>query len=568
MPRPCHPHRIVLLAALTLGCAANPDGARGGGRVALLSPVGESVVGGVLDIVVGVESFGPVERIELTLDDGLLATWDADVVEELHVTVDTAELVDGPHVLHVQGTWLDGGRDEALAAVMVDNGGPSVVVDEPLEDQPVYYEDGPFGLVVAVADASRVRSIRLRVEGQLIAEIEPVVRNRYSVVVDPLDYLPADSTTTRLRLSAQAEDSAGHFTVSERTVDVVSRVQWTFDTLGAIWEAPEALPGGAVATVTSEAVLHVLNADGTERCHVRADGERGTASPTYAPAADAIVWGTTHRLRVTSASTCALLFTHPLGREFVAKPVVTSVGTILATAFDGTLVSFRPDGSEAFSEPLVGHVPGAAVLEVRAGLALGAGDIVYQAVKVGATGGALLAIHPDHTIEAVELTAAVNGEILIVNDAIYFGARDGSLYSYGTDLVRRWVAPLLDGADILVRPAFDGSAIITEDGEGRLHGRNPATGAAMWTYDALLDRSASGVGLVGRAGLVFGPGGDVAFGDALGMVHVLGSGGLVHWRAQVSGGGRGDGIVARPALGDARLFVASESQRITALALH
>jgi outer membrane protein assembly factor BamB len=325
---------------------------------------------------------------------------------------------------------------------------------------------------------------------------------------------------------------------------------------------------GGVAVVTSEGVLHVIEPDGSERCHARADGERGTSSPTYIPTTRAIVWGTTHRLRITSAETCAQVYVDALASEFVAKPLVTEAGRVHAVAFDGTLVSMAADGSARTTVALGDHVAGGSALEMRSGPVEGPGGDVFVAGKVGATGGALFAVRSGGSVDATDLTAAVEGDALVTDTGVYFGAADGGVYAYGLDLVRRWVVVASDGLSVLTRPAFDGDTIVIGDGEGRIHGRAPATGDVIWEYDALLDRSPTGVGLVGRAGVAMGPTGDVAFGDALGMLHVLSPGGALRFRSHVAGGGTGDGIVAAPALSSERIYVGAENQTLTAFALH
>lgn len=560
------PHVVFVFALVAaVGCAAQGESA--GRTVTLLSPTGDAFIVGSVEVVIAVESDDPLDRVELLVDDRVVWTWGEDAGPGLATSLDTTLYEDGAHELRVEAVWADGETHSDVRRVMFDNVSPALEITEPLEGRPVYHEDGSFAFVVALTGGSRIEAIRIRVDGLLVEEHRPVVRDRYVAAVDPLLYLAAGTGTTRVRLSAEAEDAAGRVTVVERMIDIRSRVLFRFDTLGRVWAAPEPLPDDAVAVVTSNGVLHVIDADGIERCNVRADGELGTSSPTYVPGADALVWGTTHRLRVTSAATCEQLWIHPLAGEFVAKPVVTDAGVIHATTFQGTTVAFRPDGSDAWSDSLAARVAGGAALEARAGLAVGPDGVVYQAVRVGATGGALFAIHPDRTVEVAELTAPVNGGVLVTDSAIYFGARDGSLYCYGHDLVRRWVVPLRDGTDILTRPAFDGTSIAVGDGDGTIHGRDPATGDPVWEYDALLDRSPSGVGLVGRAGLSNGPAGDMALGDALGMIHVLAPGGQPRWRAQVSGGGTADGVTAPPILTATRVYVGAENQSLTAFTL-
>ncbi|MBW2464796.1 MAG: PQQ-binding-like beta-propeller repeat protein [Deltaproteobacteria bacterium] len=405
-------------------------------------------------------------------------------------------------------------------------------------------------------------------DGLTVEEIDPITREQYVVTVDPLEHLAEGASVGRVVLTAEAEDESGHVTVAERTVEIASRRQWTFPTLGRVWQAPELLWDGAVAVVTADGVLHVVEADGTERCHARADGERGTSSPTYAPTANALVWGTTHHVRVTDAETCAEIYEDALLREFVSKPVVTEDGMAHATTFDGTLVSFRVDGTERRVIALNELVAGGSAMEMRSNIVEGPMGDLYVAAKVGSTGGALFAVRAgSDEVEVAELTSPVNGDALVTDTAIFFGGADGSVYGYELDLTRRWVASASDGLTVLTRPAFDGDVVIVGDGEGRVHGRDPDTGEIQWEYDAVLDRSPTGVGLIGRAGMASGPAGDIAFGDTLGLLHVLGPGGFLRFRAPVAGGGTGDGIVARPAVSSSQVFIGAENQTLTAFAL-
>jgi len=563
-----HTKHLTLVTLLLVGCAAPTSGEREmrTNLVSIVSPAGEALVGGVVDVVIDVVADRSSERVELWADDTLMiASWDGGI-GGVSADFDTAALDDGLHSLRVTVTWPDGTRSDDEHVIIVDNGGPTVRIDEPFER--VFHEDGAFSFAATVSDSSRIVALRLRVDGRTAIEASPITRNQYVVTVDPLEYLAEGASEGRVVLTAEAEDAGGNVSTVERTIEIVSRRQWTFATLGRVWEAPELLWDGAVAVVTSEGVLLIVEADGTERCHVRADGERGTSSPTYAPAANALVWGTTLRLRVTDADTCAQLYVDALTGEFVAKPVVTEAGMVHATTFDGTLVSFRPDGTGRSTASLSGLVAGGSAIEMRSSIVEGPGGDLFIGAKVGSTGGALFAIRAaTGAMEVADLTAPIDGDALVTDSGVFVGAADGSVYSYGLDLTRRWVVPASDGLSVLTHPVFDGDVVIVGDGEGRVHGRDPDTGDVVWEYDALLERSPTGVGLIGRAGLAIGPAGDVAFGDALGMIHVLGPGGYARFRAQVAGGGRGDGIVARPAVTSTLVFIGAENQTLTAFAL-
>ena len=557
---------LIVLTVAMVGWACSAGGSvdhLGDGSVLLLHPVGEASVSGVILVEVGVLS--GAEQVQLFVDDAGFQVWTRPSDTQLVTSLDTTTLLDGVHRIRVEASWGLRAPASAESTVVIDNGGPAIVIEEPHDH--VFHEDGPFAVVVRVADGTRVDSLTVRVDGRTVEHFQPVMRDRYVVTVDPVELLPAGADLGSVVVSAEADDEAGHVGSAERELEIRSRRAWSFDTLGAVWEAPEQLADGAVAVSTAEGVLHIVTAEGVERCHVRADGERGVGSPTYVPGSDAVVWGTTHHLRVTSAATCEHLFEHPLGGEFVAKPVVTAAGLIVATSFTGTMVSFRADGTEATQTDLAPLVAGGAAMEVKGGTAATPESGVYQAVKIGSTGGALFAVRPDGTVEVAELTAPVEGDLLTTDQLVVFGARDGSLYAYGHDLVRRWIASVNEGLPLLTRPVFDGSAIVMGDGEGRIQGRDPASGEVVWEYDALLERSPSGVGLVGRAGLTVAATGEVAFGDALGMVHVLTPGGAVRWRSQIAGGGSADGIVARPSMTAERMYVATESQRLVAYAM-
>ena len=552
---------LVLLA----GCAAATT-TPAPRAVSILSPGGEEPVRGVVDVVIGVSAAAHAVHLQLWVDGGVrVGEWREEMAPELSAALDTTRLVNGRHELLAIVELDDGEIESAHRRFFVDNAVPELAIEEPIDR--VFREDGVFAMVVHVSNAEHLTSLRIRVEGTTVEEIRPVVRNRNVVTLDPEDYLSGGVPFGRIVLGAEAEDERGLSTSVEKVIDIATRRAWTFPTLGRVWEAPELHSDGAVSVATSEGALHVVEPDGTERCHVRADGERGGSSPTFVPGTDAIVWGTTQHLRVTSAETCAQLYIDPLAREFVAKPAVTEAGVVAACTFDGTVVSFAPDGTSRQVHELSGLVTGGSALEVRSGLVVGPDGSVYVAAKVGSTGGALFALRTDGTVDAADLTAPVASDLLVTPLGIFFGGEDGAVYAHGLDLGRRWVAAASDIASILTQPVLVGDVLVVGDGEGRVHGRDPVTGDVLWEYDALLDRAPTGLGLIGRAGLATGPAGDVAFGDTLGTLHVLGPDGSLELRVPVTGGGYGNGIVARPVVRSDRVYVGSEGQTLTAFVL-
>ncbi|MBW2461297.1 MAG: hypothetical protein JRH11_06595, partial [Deltaproteobacteria bacterium] len=156
----------LALAALVLtACAAPASGDREvpGAWVAIVSPAGEELVGGVVSVVIDVATNQDAERVELWADDEhSIATW-GEGGGGLVVDLDTALLDDGLHTLRVVVTWPDGQESADERVIIVDNGGPVVTIDEALSR--VFHEDGEFGFAVTVTDSTRVTALRLRVDG-------------------------------------------------------------------------------------------------------------------------------------------------------------------------------------------------------------------------------------------------------------------------------------------------------------------------------------------------------------------------------------------------------------------
>ena len=559
------PSAACCLLALGWGAACASGSPSTERRVELLSPPEGGEVQGTVILRARVTPHQSANRLVFAVDGATVAQWDgAFPGPEMSIDWDTTAVANGIHEVTATVRWNDGQELRSGHLVVVANASSGIRIAEPLGE--IFREDPSFTAVVELDDARDVERLRLSVDGETVQTIEPVVRERFvlEVSTEMLGLMPERET---LELRATAERTDGLVLEARRALRVVSRQLWRFETLGAVWVPPEPLGDGAVAVLTDQGTLHVVEGDGTERCSVRADGERGIGAPRALPGTSLIAWGTTRALRITDASDCSERYRDALAGEFSSRPLARADGSVAAVTVTGTLLLVRPDGSGRQTVDLSASVSGGSALEVWSAPVEAGDGTVFVAGQLG-SGGVLFAVAPDGSVRSEALTSGVRGGLLSWNGSLYFGgATDGSTYAYGLDLRRRWVAPGADAAEVKVTPAPLAGALVTGNGVATVLGLDPADGRERWRYDAGLGASAA-LPILGAAGFRSDEAGNhVAFGDALGTLHVLGPEGRLVFRAQVADGSMGRGIVAAPAIDEDRLYVGLEEQALLAFRL-
>ncbi len=517
---------------------------------------------GAVDLRVG---FAPADPSVLTLymDDAPVARADSPTESPATLRWDTQTVPDGLHTLRIEARWPSGAAS-AARRIVVANAGRGLRIVEPVEQ--LFREDESFLLALEVDPSIGLSWIEVRdAGGRLLQRVEPVLRTSLAlrILTEELELTEEQEEVT---LRAEAMGTDGLVRADQRTWPLRSRRLWRFDTLGPVWTQPEALPDGAVAVLTSSAVLHIVEPDGSERCRVRADGENGDGVPRFVEGAGAVAWGSSRAFRITDVTDCTERYRDPLDASFPARPLVTSDGTLVVVAHDGTLLRMAPDGSGRRVLDLAAQVMGGATLEVWSAPVQGRDGTVFVAGVLG-RGGVLFAIAPDDAIREVPLTSAVRGDLLLHGDTLYFTGSDGVTYAYDTGLNRRWLAPGLDSAPLQAHPVLVDGALVTTDGGGIVIGLDPASREERWRYDATQERIGS-IDIIGSAGFSTDPEAStwIALGDALGTLHLL-EGGALRFRILLTSGRMGEGIAARPEVTDERVYVGTETQTLEAFRL-
>ncbi len=562
MSSPKRPRPLCFLALPAIVVAGCASGNAEGASVFLAAPASGEQVSGEVALHVVLRPPSAVQTVDLFVDDQPIAWSTGPFAAEEVVSWDSTAVDNGIHELRVEARFRGRGVLSDSVYVVVDNERTGVRITEPLSR--IYREDEVFVFGVTLDASADVSSLVLEVDGHEVDRVDPVTSVTYTVLVSTRE-AGIGPDTERVELVARATTRGGLVREARRTLDVGSRRLWAFETLGRIWERPEPLPGGAVAVLTATGVLHVVEPDGTERCHVRADGEDGIGAPRYVPEAEAVAWGTSRHLWLHAVEDCAQRYVDPLTATFSARPAVGPGGRVVAVTLDGRLVSFGSDGGSRSETDLSAGMSGGETLQVWGAPAVAPDGTVFVLGQVG-RGGVLFAVAPDGMVRSEDVTSWGRGGLLWRDGTLYFAGEDGTTYAYGEDLTRRWIATGGDATAVRALPAFDGVHVVTENGEGEVRALDPVTGETRWTFDATEGTGISGTSVIGRAGFAASPGqGLLAFADAVGRVQVLRSDGIRLLSTKLAEGSTGRGIVAAPAFGEGRLFVGLEEQSLVAL---
>jgi len=522
------------LPCLVLACAGNISGDDSGHEARFLEPESLEVLSGNVVVRVWVSPMEDLEEVTIEADEIVANRWRPQL-KRSDVPIDTALFYEGATRLRLRARWQDGTVLEDTVATRIDNGDPLLDLAHPAVGSVHFVEDGVLPVQAVVRDGIGIARAEVRANGELIAEMDPVVRNDLMAALDPTDYHPGTKDTeTSVTLTVTVWDREGHSTSTETTLELRSRRMGSIPVVGRVETPALALPDGSVALVTTQGWLYLFEADGTERCRFQASDEVGLSGPVLAVAGRSILWGTTRALRSSWVSDCSTRWTHPTMSQWWAQPIVGSDGTIYATTFDGVLHATSTHGIPLWNRAL--SAPGtASPPEAVAATALLPDGTVLQGLETGIRDGALIALWPNGSPRWTVATPAIRGGILVTESALYFGASDGRLYKLDHEGQRAWDGePLLSEArDVLCTPALlPNGNIAVCDGGGLVHAFRSADGAKAWEYDTR--GPGVGAGAFGRGGVVVASDGTLYVADVLGSLHAIDGDGQLRFNAKLS----------------------------------
>lgn len=538
-----------------------------------VAPDDSVTVAGRVDVTVRPDPLGGLEEVVLMAGGEPVVRWLPDFPSEPSTSLDTRTLPDGVAELTAVARWEDGEERDAVLAIRVDNTDPEISVAAPASDAARYLEDGTFAFEVRVSDAeSGLSRGVVRVNGEVVMEVDPLAREEMIALVDPADFHDgALGESARLELSAEVFDRAGHSASVEVEVTVLSRLRWVFAASGNILTSPVLLPDGAIALGTNRGFLHVVEPDGTERCHVSAIDEVVAGGPTPTPDGAAVIWGTTRQLRMTSIADCSERWVHGTRTEWTGGPAVAPDGAVIATTFAGVMHALEPDtGATRWTLDLAAAAPGGGLVEVVSAAAVTDDGVILQGVKQGLTGGTVFAVDPIAPVDGEPASAmvrwafespAVRGDLLAHAGRVFFGgASDGRLYALSLfDGSRLWPREPDVGIGVQCTPAVlpDGSISVC-DRSGAVALFDPGTGDERWSLQLLVDGAPSGLT---SGGVTAGADGRSYLGDSLGVVHAVEPTGDLAWAFRTPA----EDIRERPAIAEDTLYVGSVNDRLYAL---
>jgi hypothetical protein len=137
-----------------------------GSSASFLTPVWGDVVDGLVPVVVEPGAWDEVERVALSINGEVL---DMDVLPPYELSLDTANLPDGEEELVATVQYRNVGPARLTTRVVVDNLGPSIVVQSPLEGGCVI---GSLAVEADVRDDVTVVGVEFRIDGEPAAFFE------------------------------------------------------------------------------------------------------------------------------------------------------------------------------------------------------------------------------------------------------------------------------------------------------------------------------------------------------------------------------------------------------------
>jgi outer membrane protein assembly factor BamB len=539
-------------------------GSPGEPSISFRAPEQGALLSGRATVHVSVRPFLRLQEVTITGGGTIVEHW-TDFPIETITRIDTTRLPEGTVELRAEARYSDGAVVEAVRAVQVDNSLPEIRFVRPQAGETVFLEDGPFGLEVEASDPSGLSRGELRVDDEVVAEFDPVPDGPLTATIAPADHV-SDSmqAPVDLQFTAEFTDQAGKTNTASTQVTLRSRLKWRFPVVGSIQTPPAVLPDGAVSVATLQGRLYVIEPDGTERCNWSAGGsEQALSGPVPTPSGEAVVWGSTQRLRMTSTRDCQPMWSHGTRAQWLAQPLVASDGTVYATTFEGVLHSIDPDsGTSNWSMDLTDQSQSSTggSLSVKSAGTIAADGTVLVGATLGSQNGELFAVNPDGSVAWTAETPAIEGGLIENEDGIFFGGSDGRLYAFDSEGSRAWNREprIGSGVNARCRPGrLTSGAIVGCDQSGVVAAFDASEGAQIWSKELQAGDGPTGVT---DGGMTVGPNGRAFVGDVVGLVHAFDDAGNVLWTYETFAE-----IIARPAVGEETLYVGSEDQRLYAI---
>ena len=431
-----------------------------------ISPIVATVVGG--EWILGVEFHV----------DGLKV--DTDVVPPYTLALNTQIFQDGPHEIAVYTADSQGAYASALAEVLFDNSPPQIVSLSPPDESTVFYEDGPFSVVVEMDEPEKITYLTVRVNGLLVGEF---TEGPFATTVGYEEiFIGAEDLPKNLFVQVSATDVLDQMTEFSYNTQVHSRLRWRFDTVYEIKGSPGALPNGNIAFGNSGGELYSMNSSGGVVWQVTVGGQIKDGV-TVDPSTGMLFFGVIgegnpiYGYNQDGGQLWTVSFNSPPGGR-----ITHHENTVYADLFSGTVLALdKNSGATTWSMALPDSIVASPAVNNAGRVYTGCWDNKLRAIE--STG----IIWEFVTGDEVRSTPVIGN-----NNVVYFGSNDGWVYALNeSDGSHVWVKEIEGNIEGKLLLDEDDGALYVASSNTYLTKLNINTGDTVWStkLDYIVDSS-------------------------------------------------------------------------------